>query len=109
MTYGAQKDVLRMIPGLENAEFARLGGIHRNTFINSPKVLNDKLQLKSQPRIRFAGQVSGVEGYVESAAMGLLAGRFAAFGKIGPESSRSTRNNRTWFFNLPCHRRASRR
>jgi len=85
MTYGAQKEVLRMIPGLENAEFARLGGIHRNTFINSPKVLNDKLQLKSQPRIRFAGQVSGVEGYVESAAMGLLAGRFAAFERLGRE------------------------
>ncbi len=67
-----------MIPGLENAEFARLGGIHRNTFINSPKVLNDQLQLKSQPRLRFAGQVTGVEGYVESAAMGLIAGRMAA-------------------------------
>ncbi|MFC7290263.1 methylenetetrahydrofolate--tRNA-(uracil(54)-C(5))-methyltransferase (FADH(2)-oxidizing) TrmFO [Hirschia litorea] len=83
MKYGPQMDVLRMVPGLENAEFARLGGIHRNTFINSPKVLNKKLQLKAHPRIRFAGQVSGVEGYVESAAMGLLAGRFAAYERLG--------------------------
>ena len=78
LKYGAQTEVLRMIPGLENAQFARLGGIHRNTFINSPKLLDDRLRLKSMPRIRFAGQITGVEGYVESAAMGLLAGRFAA-------------------------------
>ncbi len=77
MKYGAQKEVLRMIPGLEDAEFARLGGIHRNTFINSPRLLNAQMQLKSAPNIRMAGQITGVEGYVESTAMGLLAGRMA--------------------------------
>lgn len=83
MKYGAQKDVLRMIPGLEDAEFARLGGIHRNTFLNSPTLLDDQMRLKSRPNIRFAGQVTGVEGYVESAAMGLMAGRFAAAELLG--------------------------
>ncbi|PIE15476.1 MAG: methylenetetrahydrofolate--tRNA-(uracil(54)-C(5))-methyltransferase (FADH(2)-oxidizing) TrmFO [Rhodobacterales bacterium] len=78
MKYGAQTDVFRMIPSLENASFARLGGIHRNTFLNSPTLLDDQMRLKSRPHIRFAGQVTGVEGYVESAAMGLLAGRMAA-------------------------------
>lgn len=78
MKYGAQTAVFKMIPGLENASFARLGGIHRNTFINSPTLLDDQMRLKSRPNIRFAGQVTGVEGYVESAAMGLLAGRMAA-------------------------------
>ena len=78
MKYGAQKEVLRRIPGLENAEFARLGGIHRNTFLNSPTLLDQSMRLKSRPNIRFAGQITGVEGYVESAAMGLLAGRLAA-------------------------------
>ncbi|NCO20962.1 MAG: methylenetetrahydrofolate--tRNA-(uracil(54)-C(5))-methyltransferase (FADH(2)-oxidizing) TrmFO, partial [Rhodobacterales bacterium] len=77
MKYGAQADVLRMIPGLEDARFARLGGIHRNTFLNSPSLLDDRMRLKSQPNIRFAGQITGVEGYVESAAMGLLAARLA--------------------------------
>jgi len=77
MKYGAQTDVLRMIPGLENARFARLGGIHRNTFLNSPTLLDDQMRLKSRPNIRFAGQITGVEGYVESAAMGLLAARLA--------------------------------
>jgi methylenetetrahydrofolate--tRNA-(uracil-5-)-methyltransferase len=67
-----------MIPGLEQAEFARLGGLHRNTFINSPRLLDAELRLKAQPHIRFAGQITGVEGYVESAAIGILAGRFAA-------------------------------
>jgi len=71
MKYGAQKHVLRMIPGLEEAEFARLGGIHRNTFINSPTLLDAQMRLKSKPHLRFAGQITGVEGYVESAAMGL--------------------------------------
>jgi methylenetetrahydrofolate--tRNA-(uracil-5-)-methyltransferase len=75
--------VFRLIPGLENAEFARLGGIHRNTFLNSPKLLDGELRLKVEPRLRFAGQVTGVEGYVESAAMGLLAGRFAAAEALG--------------------------
>ncbi|TCP40959.1 methylenetetrahydrofolate--tRNA-(uracil(54)-C(5))-methyltransferase (FADH(2)-oxidizing) TrmFO [Rhodovulum marinum] len=78
MKYGAQVDVFRMIPGLEQARFARLGGIHRNTFLNAPTLLDDQLRLRSRPNIRFAGQITGVEGYVESAAMGLLAGRLAA-------------------------------
>ncbi|EAR50401.1 gid protein [Oceanicola granulosus HTCC2516] len=77
MKYGAQTEVFRMIPGLEQASFARLGGIHRNTFLNSPTLLDGEMRLKSRPNIRFAGQVTGVEGYVESAAMGLLAARLA--------------------------------
>lgn len=78
LTYGEQKRIFRMIPGLENAEFARLGGIHRNTFINSPKLLDETLRLRAMPRLRFAGQITGCEGYVESAGVGLMAGRFAA-------------------------------
>ena len=78
LKHGAQADVFRLIPGLEKAEFARLGGIHRNTFLNSPKLLDPSLRLKARPSLRFAGQVTGVEGYLESAAVGLLAGRFAA-------------------------------
>ena len=85
LTYGEQKRIFRMIPGLENAEFARLGGIHRNTFINSPKLLDPVLRLKAIPRLRFAGQITGCEGYVESAAIGLLAGRFAAAERLGKE------------------------
>jgi len=83
MKYGAQSDVLRMIPGLEDAKFARLGGIHRNTFLNSPTLLGSDLKWKTHPNIRFAGQITGVEGYVESAAMGLLAGRMAAAEILG--------------------------
>jgi methylenetetrahydrofolate--tRNA-(uracil-5-)-methyltransferase len=83
LKYGEQARVFRMIPALENAEFARLGGIHRNTFINSPRVLDAGLRLKARPSLRFAGQVTGVEGYVESAAIGLLAGRFAAAEALG--------------------------
>lgn len=83
MKYGAQTEVLRMIPGLENASFARLGGIHRNTFMNSPTLLDGQMRLRSRPHIRFAGQVTGVEGYVESAAMGLLAGRLAVAEILG--------------------------
>ncbi|MDC0737085.1 methylenetetrahydrofolate--tRNA-(uracil(54)-C(5))-methyltransferase (FADH(2)-oxidizing) TrmFO [Cognatishimia sp. SS12] len=83
MKYGAQTEVFKMIPGLEEASFARLGGIHRNTFINSPTLLDDQMRLKSRPNIRFAGQITGVEGYVESAAMGLLAGRLAAAEILG--------------------------
>ena len=83
MKYGAQTSVFKMIPGLHEANFARLGGIHRNTFLNSPTVLDDQMRLKSRPNIRFAGQVTGVEGYVESAAMGLLAGRMAAAEILG--------------------------
>lgn len=78
MKYGAQSTVFKMIPGLHEASFARLGGIHRNTFLNSPTLLDNQMRLKSRPNIRFAGQVTGVEGYVESSAMGLLAGRMAA-------------------------------
>lgn len=78
LKYGAQIEVFRTIPGLEKAEFARLGGIHRNTFLNSPRLLDPYLRLKPRPQVRFAGQITGVEGYVESAAIGLLAGRFAA-------------------------------
>ena len=78
LKYGEQHRIFRMIPGLEKAEFARLGGLHRNTFLNSPKLLDAQLRLKAAPRLRFAGQVTGVEGYVESAAIGLIAGRFAA-------------------------------
>ncbi|MEK9708255.1 MAG: methylenetetrahydrofolate--tRNA-(uracil(54)-C(5))-methyltransferase (FADH(2)-oxidizing) TrmFO, partial [Alphaproteobacteria bacterium] len=85
LRYGAQQDVFRMIPGLENAEFVRLGGIHRNTFMNSPRLLDGTLRLKAMPRLRFAGQVTGVEGYVESAAVGLLCGRFAAAERLGED------------------------
>jgi methylenetetrahydrofolate--tRNA-(uracil-5-)-methyltransferase len=83
LKHGVQAETFRMIPGLENAQFARLGGLHRNTFINSPKLLDKSLRMKVQPRLRFAGQVTGVEGYVESAAMGLLTGRFAAADRKG--------------------------
>ncbi len=87
LKYAEQVRVFRMIPGLENAEFARLGGLHRNTFINSPRLLDGSLRLKSLPRLRFAGQITGCEGYVESAAVGLLAGRFAAADRLGTEPS----------------------
>jgi methylenetetrahydrofolate--tRNA-(uracil-5-)-methyltransferase len=83
LKYGAQEEIFRMIPGLGNARFARLGGIHRNTFLNSPKLLDATLRLRAEPRVRFAGQVTGVEGYVESAAMGMLAGHFAAAERLG--------------------------
>lgn len=83
MKYGEQTRVFRLIPGLQNAEFARLGGLHRNTFINSPRLLNGSLQMKAMPRIRFAGQITGCEGYVESAAVGIMAGRFAACERLG--------------------------
>jgi len=78
LKHGEQLRLFRMIPGLEKAEFARLGGLHRNTFIQSPRLLDERLRLRSRPDIRFAGQITGCEGYVESAAIGLLAGRFAA-------------------------------
>jgi len=78
LKYGAQMGVLRMIPGLQNAEFARLGGLHRNTFLNSPKLLDEQLRLRALPRLRFAGQMTGCEGYVESASVGLMAGLYAA-------------------------------
>ncbi|MGL5114741.1 MAG: methylenetetrahydrofolate--tRNA-(uracil(54)-C(5))-methyltransferase (FADH(2)-oxidizing) TrmFO, partial [Beijerinckiaceae bacterium] len=83
LKYGAQASVFRMIPGLEMAEFARLGGIHRNTYLDSPRLLDPTLRLKAEPRLRFAGQITGCEGYVESAAVGLMAGRFAAAERLG--------------------------
>ncbi|MDQ0392994.1 methylenetetrahydrofolate--tRNA-(uracil(54)-C(5))-methyltransferase (FADH(2)-oxidizing) TrmFO [Labrys monachus] len=83
LKYAEQTRIFRMIPGLESAEFARLGGLHRNTYINSPLLLDGSLRLKSMPRLRFAGQITGCEGYVESASIGLLAGRFAAAERLG--------------------------
>jgi len=83
LKHGEQVRLFRTIPGLENAEFARLGGLHRNTFIQSPKLLDERLRLRARPHIRFAGQITGCEGYVESAAIGLLAGRFAAAELLG--------------------------
>jgi methylenetetrahydrofolate--tRNA-(uracil-5-)-methyltransferase len=83
LKHGAQTDVFRTIPGLEKAVFARLGGLHRNTFINAPRLLDGQLRLKADPRLRFAGQITGVEGYVESAAIGLIAGRLAAAERRG--------------------------
>ncbi len=87
LIHGEQKRIFRTIPGLENAEFARLGGLHRNTFINGPRLLDQRLRLKSHPHLRFAGQITGCEGYVESAAVGLLAGRFAGFESLGETST----------------------
>jgi len=83
LKHGEQVRIFRMIAGLERAEFARLGGLHRNTFLNSPRLLDRQLRLKAMPRLRFAGQITGVEGYVESAAIGLLAGRMAAADRLG--------------------------
>lgn len=83
LKHGEQVRIFRTIPGLEQAEFARLGGLHRNTFLNSPKLLDETLRLRAMPRLRFAGQITGCEGYVESAAIGLLAGRFAAAERLG--------------------------
>jgi len=88
LKHGEQVRVFRLIPGLENAEFARLGGLHRNTFINAPKLLDSWLRLKARPALRFAGQITGVEGYVESAAIGLLCGRFAAAERLGQAPAR---------------------
>lgn len=85
LRHGEQARVFRTIPGLENAEFARLGGLHRNTYLNSPRLLDGTLRLKADPRLRFAGQITGCEGYVESAAVGLMAGRFAAAERLGQE------------------------
>ncbi|WP_374764605.1 methylenetetrahydrofolate--tRNA-(uracil(54)-C(5))-methyltransferase (FADH(2)-oxidizing) TrmFO [Yunchengibacter salinarum] len=83
LRYGVQAETFRMLPGLEKARFARLGGLHRNTFINSPRVLDGQLRMKADPRLRFAGQITGVEGYVESAAVGLITGRMAAAERLG--------------------------
>jgi len=83
LKHGEQTRIFRTIPGLAKAEFARLGGLHRNTFLNSPRLLDATLRLKAMPRLRFAGQITGCEGYVESAAIGLLAGRFSAAERLG--------------------------
>jgi methylenetetrahydrofolate--tRNA-(uracil-5-)-methyltransferase len=83
LKHGEQVRIFRSIPGLEYAEFARLGGLHRNTFLNSPKLLDGALRLRADLRLRFAGQITGCEGYVESAAVGLMAGRFAAAERLG--------------------------
>lgn len=91
LKYGEQSRIFRMIPGLENAEFARLGGLHRNTFLNSPSLLDRSLRLNADPRLRFAGQITGCEGYVESAAVGLMAGRFAAAERLGQTLSQPPR------------------
>ncbi len=88
LKHSEQVRIFRMIPGLENADFARLGGMHRNTFLNSPRVLDRSLRLKARPSLRFAGQITGCEGYVESAAVGLMAGRFAAEERLGLEPRR---------------------
>ena len=87
LRHGEQRRIFRMIPGLEHTEFARLGGLHRNTFINSPRLLDGRLRLRAMPRLRFAGQITGVEGYVESAAIGLLAGRFPAAARRGCDAN----------------------
>ncbi|GGE44833.1 methylenetetrahydrofolate--tRNA-(uracil-5-)-methyltransferase TrmFO [Agaricicola taiwanensis] len=87
LKYGVQGQVLRMIPGLQNAEFARLGGLHRNTYLNSPRLLDGTLRLKALPRLRFAGQITGCEGYIESASVGLMVGRFAAAERLGRQPS----------------------
>ena len=94
LKHAEQVRIFRMIPGLAEAEFARLGGLHRNTFLNSPKLLDASLRLKAMPRLRFAGQITGVEGYVESAAIGLLAGRFAAAERLGRAADARRRRRR---------------
>ncbi|HEY2532892.1 MAG TPA: methylenetetrahydrofolate--tRNA-(uracil(54)-C(5))-methyltransferase (FADH(2)-oxidizing) TrmFO [Xanthobacteraceae bacterium] len=88
LKHGEQTRIFRMVPGLADAEFARLGGLHRNTFLNAPKLLDETLRLIAMPRLRFAGQITGCEGYVESAAIGLLAGRFAAAERLGERPQR---------------------
>ena len=94
LRHGEQARIFRMIPGLEQAEFARLGGLHRNTYLNSPNLLDPSLRLKAMPRLRFAGQITGCEGYVESAAIGLVAGRFAAAEQLGLDASTPRRRRR---------------
>ena len=105
LKHGEQVRIFRTIPGLENAEFARLGGIHRNTFLNSPKLLDATLRLKAEPRLRFAGQITGCEGYVESAAIGLLAGRFAAAERLGEPLSVAAADHGARRAARPHHRR----
>ena len=109
LKHGEQVRIFRTIPGLENAEFARLGGIHRNSFINSPRLLDRELRLKSKPNIRFAGQITGCEGYVESAAIGILAARFAAAELRGESLRAAAGRNRARRAARPHHRRRRRR
>ena len=108
MKHGEQVRLFRTIPGLENAEFARLGGLHRNTFLNSPLLLDETLRLKAAPHIRFAGQITGCEGYVESAAIGLMAARFAAAEALGADADAAAAHHRAWRAPRPCHRPARR-
>ena len=107
LKHAEQVRIFRMIPGLAEAEFARLGGLHRNTFLNSPKLLDASLRLKAMPRLRFAGQITGVEGYVESAAIGLLAGRFAAAERLGRAAHRAAGDDGARRADRAHHRRAS--
>ena len=109
LKHAEQVRIFRTIPGLENAEFARLGGIHRNSFIRSPELLDPELRLKALPHIRFAGQITGCEGYVESAAIGLLAARFAAAEIAGARARRPAARNRARRAARPHHRRRHRR
>ncbi len=106
LKHGEQVRIFRRIPGLQNAEFARLGGLHRNTFLNSPKLLDETLRLKANLRWRFAGQITGCEGYVESAAIGLLAGRFAAAERRGEALSCAAADHGAWRSARAHHRRA---
>ena len=108
LKHGEQARIFRTIPGLEHAEFARLGGLHRNTFLNSPKLLDETLRLKAAPRLRFAGQITGCEGYVESAAIGLLAGRFAAAERLGERLDAAAADHRARRAARPHHRRPHR-
>ena len=105
LKHAEQVRVFRMIPGLEQAEFARLGGLHRNTFVNSPRLLDRTLRLKAAPHVRLAGQLTGCEGYVESAAVGLLAGRFAAAEALGDEPPAAAGRDRARGAAGPHHRR----
>ena len=105
LRHGEQTRIFRTIPGLERAEFARLGGLHRNTFLNSPKLLDGQLRLRAEPRLRFAGQITGVEGYIESAAIGLIAGRFAAAEGRGTHALASAGHDGAGRTPCPHHRR----
>ena len=108
LKHGAQQRVFRTIPGLENAEFARLGGLHRNTFLNSPKLLDRQLRLRAQPRLRFAGQMTGCEGYVESASIGLIAGLYAAADARGQSAGAAAGDHGARLAARPYHRRPHR-
>ncbi len=108
LKYGAQQRIFRMIPGLENAEFARLGGLHRNTFLNSPKLLDAQLRLRAAPRLRFAGQMTGCEGYVESASIGLIAGLLCRRRCARPVAAAAACDDGAWIAARPHHRRPHR-